>query len=497
MKKECFVIKLFLLITMILCLTFEFSLGLGRELGRPLGRELGKPVEVEEGSAVSEEATLEEVSVARRAIDELRDFYPLSSEEREELETLKKEIGMRGSSKKEILEKAGHIVSGVEVRKYSSKLVVNIKRKRAMRKIMIMPIDRGVGVKVEVVGNEVFLYKEKLREDGVIEIEGFGEYGLLPELGGNEKTVAKLFDRKLQGKEEGQVTSVTMMAAIGIGNELDRDKKVKSLFKEIGQRSIEEAYMLIRKEGTSLRFIPNVVKSVGSEEERKYVYKNIGEKEKEEKNKVWIEGINEIKNYREDEDSIGKYSDSKVGAIVGYGRVIGERAYIGIYMKTEKDEIKQGGGNSGEVVNVGVGVCGGYERKIDIKWLGYIGMNKYKTERESIGGKGKAEFSGREIGLDVEIGLKIGSKVVRIIRPYIGIGARKSSYENIEEKWTLIDVMIKEGSYKRCVGRIGVEGNKEISKKVEIVGRMEYERVIKGERGEVKIEGGRRDRRER
>ncbi|MDR1104618.1 MAG: hypothetical protein LBK92_04680, partial [Endomicrobium sp.] len=141
----------------------------------------GKPVEVEEGSAVSEEATSEEVSAARRAIDELRDLYPLSSEEREELETLKKEIGMRGSSKKEILEKAGYIVSGVEVRKYSSKLVVNIKRKRAMRKIMIMPIDRGVGVKVEVVGNEVFLYKEKLREDGVIEIEGYGEYGLLPE----------------------------------------------------------------------------------------------------------------------------------------------------------------------------------------------------------------------------------------------------------------------------------------------------------------------------
>ncbi|MDR1104619.1 MAG: autotransporter outer membrane beta-barrel domain-containing protein [Endomicrobium sp.] len=324
-----------------------------------------------------------------------------------------------------------------------------------------------------------------------------GNMGCCQSLGGNEKTVTKLFDRKLQGKEEGQVISVTMMAAIGKGNELDRDKKVKSLFKEIGQRSIEEAYMLIRKEGTSLRFIPNVVKSVGSEEERKYVYKNIGKREEGEKNGVWIEGINEIKNYREDEDSIGKYSDSKVGAIVGYGRVVGERAYIGIYMKTEKDEIKQGGGNSGEVVNVGVGVCGGYERKIGIKWLGYIGMNKYKTERESIGGKGKAEFSGREIVLDVEIGLKIGNKVVRIIRPYIGIGARKSSYENIEEKWTLIDVMIKEGSYKRCVGRIGVEGNKEISKKVEIVGRMEYERVIKGERGEVKIEGGRRERRER
>ena len=81
-------------------------------------------------------------------------------------------------------------------------------------------------------------------------------------------------------------------------------------------------------------------------------------------------------------------------------------------MKGSKDEMKQGAGNNGEVMNVGMGFCGGYETSslpknsnIDIKWLGYVGMNKYNTERESVGGvRGKAEFSGSEIGLDVKEG---------------------------------------------------------------------------------------------
>ena len=47
---------------------------------------------------------------------------------------------------------------------------------------------------------------------------------------------------------------------------------------------------------------------------------------------------------------------------------------------------------------------------------------------------------------------------------------------------------IKSGSFDRCVVRIGVEGNKEISKKVEIEGKVEYERVMKGEVGRVEEE---------
>jgi uncharacterized protein involved in copper resistance len=96
-----------------------------------------------------------------------------------------------------------------------------------------------------------------------------------------------------------------------------------------------------------------------------------------------------------------------------------------------------------------------------------------------------------EIGIDVEGGLKVRSKLLGIVKPYIGIGARKSSYGKIEEKGKLVNVNIEEGSYERCVGRIGVEGSREISKKVEVVGRVEYEKVIKGERGEVRLEGTR------
>ncbi|MDR1433805.1 autotransporter domain-containing protein [Candidatus Endomicrobiellum devescovinae] len=235
--------------------------------------------------------------------------------------------------------------------------------------------------------------------------------------------------------------------------------------------------------------IPNIVMSVGSEEERKYVYKNMGERGEGEENKIWIEGINEVKNYGEDENSVGKYSDNKVGTIIGYGREVGEGKYVGMYMKGSKHEIKQGAGNSGEVVNVGLGISGKYENKVEIKWLTYVGMNKCRTEIGWEEGNVKGEFSMGEVGIDVEGGLKIRSELIGIVKPYIGIGARKSSYDKVEEKGKIVDVKIEGGSYERCVGRIGVEGIREISKRVEIVGRVEYERVIKGEVAGVKVEG--------
>jgi hypothetical protein len=377
---------------------------------------------------------------------------------------LKSEINRDGSNAKEIAEKAERENENrskrITVVKEGDIIYVTSDNK-IKREIIILGEDEIRGIVVK--GREVFLYEYEKKE-GEIEIRGYGDFGLLPELKkGNEITLARLYDRVLARRgSKGGV----------------REEKTSRLFEKIGHLSVKEAYGLIRKEVRGMSLIPNIVMSVGSEEERKYVYKNIGEREEGKKNKVWIEGINEIKNYGEDERSIGKYSDSKVGAIVGYGKEVGEGKYVGMYMKGSKHEIKQGAGNSGEVVNVGFGLSGGYENKVEIKWLTYVGMSKYRAEREWEEGKAKGEFSGGEIGLAVEGGVKLG-----IVKPYIGIGARKNSYEDIEEKGNLIDVEIEKGSYERCVGRIGIEGNREISKKVEIVGRVEYERVTKGERG--------------
>jgi hypothetical protein len=357
---------------------------------------------------------------------------------------------------------------------------INIE-KRVIPKSEIREVESIV-----VRGKEVFLHEYEKKEDR-IEIRGYGEYGLLPGLKkGNERTLARLYDKVLEGrerKEEGEVEGKGV-----------REDKGSKLFEKLGHLSVKEAERYVRKEVRGMSFIPNVVKSVGSEEERKYVYKNIGEREEGEKNRVWIEGINEVKNYGEDENSIGKYSDNKVGTIIGYVKEVGE-GKLGMYMKGSKHEMNQGGGNSGEVVNVGLGVCGGYGEKVEVKWLAYVSGNKYRTEREWEEGKAKGEFSGLEVGVDVEGGMKVKSGCIGIVKPYIGIGARKSSYGKIEEKGSLVDVKIEEGSYERCVGRIGVEGRREISRKVEIVGRVEYERVIKGERGEVKLEGTRDNRR--
>ena len=200
----------------------------------------------------------------------------------------------------------------VEVREGNSIYVRSDKKIKKERIIIEPRIDMSEIRNIEVRGREVFLHEERYK-DGKIEIEGYGEFGLLPELKkGNETTLARLYDRVLEGrerKEEGEVDGKGV-----------REEKGRILFEKIGHLCVKEAYELIRKEVRGMSLIPNIVMSVGSDEERKYVYKNIGEKEEEEKNKVWIEGINEIKNYREDEQSIGKYSDNKVGAIVGYGK---------------------------------------------------------------------------------------------------------------------------------------------------------------------------------
>lgn len=140
-------------------------------------------------------------------------------------------------------------------------------------------------------------------------------------------------------------------------------------------------------------------------------------------------------------------------------------------------------------MNVGLGISGKYENKVEIKWLTYVGMNKCRTEIDWEEGNVKGEFSMGEVGIDVEGGYKIRSELIGIVKPYIGIGARKSSYDKVEEKGKIVDVKIEGGSYERCVGRIGVEGIREISKRVEIVGRVEYERVIKGEVAGVRLEG--------
>ena len=88
---------------------------------------------------------------------------------------------------------------------------------------------------------------------------------------------------------------MTMTGAVKV-EELKKSEKGRILFEKIGHVSVNEAYALARKEISTIRLLPNVIMSVGSEEERKYVYKNveIKGKEEEEEYKVWIEGINEI-----------------------------------------------------------------------------------------------------------------------------------------------------------------------------------------------------------
>jgi hypothetical protein len=302
----------------------------------------------------------------------------------------------------------------VEVKEGNIIYVENNKKiKMERRTVAIGDISDISERNIVVGGKEVFLYEYEKKKEGEIEIRGYGEYGILPKLkSNNERVLARLYDRVLEGrerKEEGEVEGK------GVGKD-----KGSQLFEKIGHLRVADAYAYVSKEVRGLSLIPNIVMSVGSEEERKYVYKNMGERGEGEENKIWIEGINEVKNYGEDENSVGKYSDNKVGTIIGYGREVGEGKYVGMYMKGSKHEIKQGAGNSGEVVNVGLGISGKYENKVEIKWLTYVGMNKCRTEIGWEEGNVKGEFSMGEVGIDVEGGLKIRSELIGIVKPYKG-----------------------------------------------------------------------------
>ncbi|MDR1433806.1 hypothetical protein, partial [Candidatus Endomicrobiellum devescovinae] len=55
---------------------------------------------------------------------------------------------------------------------------------------------------IEAVGSEVFLHECKKNEKGETEIRGYGEYGILPKLkSNNERVLARLYDRVLEGRE--------------------------------------------------------------------------------------------------------------------------------------------------------------------------------------------------------------------------------------------------------------------------------------------------------
>ncbi|MDR0398939.1 MAG: hypothetical protein LBH33_03970 [Endomicrobium sp.] len=62
-------------------------------------------------------------------------------------------------------------------------------------------------------------------------------------------------------------------------------------------------------------------------------------------------------------------------------------------------------------MNVGLGISGKYENKVEIKRLTYVGMNKCRTEIGWEEGNVKGEFSMGEVGVDVEGRYKIRKDV--------------------------------------------------------------------------------------
>jgi hypothetical protein len=216
---------------------------------------------------------------------------------------------------------------------------------------------------------------------------------------------------------------------------------------------------------------------------RKEIYRRIENAGGEGNVWVGIEGRAMVE--KEDENCPKEYKNKGIEVVAGYdyNKEIKEIKGLGIYGKYKMDKIEQGG-NSGEVMGVGLGVYGGAVRgKVDIKTIIEGSVDKYKTTREPMVGiskeKSEGEFGGIKGSIEVEGGYNIkvreGSKpkskleqqlMKEIeIRPYGGIRGVIVKTDGFKETGTYpLRLEVKENNYVRATIRtgIGIKGEGDI-----------------------------------
>lgn len=209
-------------------------------------------------------------------------------------------------------------------------------------------------------------------------------------------------------------------------------------------------------------FLSNVIRSGGSSGGSNEIYARINKEEHDLGDKgIWVQGkINTVSN-KGDDNSPEDYSDTTIGAAVGYDMLISNKNLIlGVYGKFNKHDISQDPGNTADVVNAGLGVYGGYVKSgWEIKALLSGSVDNYSTERNIsfAGRKAKADFSGMTINADIEGALKMELNEKTKLKYYAGLEVLNSNYDEIKESGAQsLSLTVYSDSYQRMSGRVGL-----------------------------------------
>jgi len=215
-------------------------------------------------------------------------------------------------------------------------------------------------------------------------------------------------------------------------------------------------------------FIANVIRSGGAGAGNTEIYDRMqgAEARKYDDRGIWVYGKANAVSNSSDENSLNDYTDTSVGATVGYDFFFADTDFIlGFFGRVDNHDIKQEPGNTASVLNSGLGAYGGYVKSSwDVKWLLSGSVDAYDTDRyiQFADRKAAASFGGMTINADIEAALKTSLGENTGLRYYAGAEMQNSSYNEIKESGAdSLDLAVSGSAYQRTAARLGVSVNYE------------------------------------
>jgi outer membrane autotransporter protein len=170
-------------------------------------------------------------------------------------------------------------------------------------------------------------------------------------------------------------------------------------------------------------------------------------------------------------DSNDTVNDKKRGVILGYDHSL----YTGLYVKADKQNIDEKGGDSAKIKSMSLGMYGNIPVRANIKCLVEVGFGKYETKRnlslieKRILGKNvpditEANFICTTINADIEISKNTPLKSL-VLKPFAGLSISSNFYPSFKENpTTLLTMNVYSGVYWRSLARIGIDVQKDYKK---------------------------------
>ncbi|MCL2800086.1 MAG: OmpA family protein [Endomicrobia bacterium] len=247
----------------------------------------------------------------------------------------------------------------------------------------------------------------------------------------------------------------------------------------------EQLNMLSRLSGY---FYANVVRNAAADIPSKQIYdklRNHAEKDITSSG-LWVQVRGGQETFYGDENSLGHYVDSSLGAMLGFDRYIDESGMMwGIYGGVSQDNIEQEL-NKADGKRIMLGFYGGrFEEGWELKGLLLGSYDMFDTTREVLGRFADGNIDAITVAADLEGALKYKLSDNTTFRPFIGLEAENVNYKGFDETGAgEYNLNVNDGNYLRASARLGT--GIEYERKVwSAYANAEARYVITGDKPEV------------